>query len=197
MYFASALQALKLKNVGPDSPGFLDGENLEVLLVHDFELIASFLQDLDGKMPHLKTVRFFATNHSDADKFEDFVHDSQYTPIMDFFAKTALHESTTADDSHREFLPRQPPEFAQSPKKAHLRQHPKPGFTAKELLSLADLCPNIEKLGFDIHVLTVKQARSGSLKALAAFPKLRHLRLFFHPDYPVAAAHPLAPNANI
>ncbi|KAI4196954.1 MAG: hypothetical protein LQ350_006207 [Teloschistes chrysophthalmus] len=66
----------------------------------------------------------------------------------------------------------------------YLQLDQQPGFTYAELLRLSSLCPNIEKLGFDIHGMGVEDAHSTYLNALAAFPKLRHLILFFHPIPP-------------
>ncbi|KAL9581472.1 MAG: hypothetical protein Q9212_003875 [Teloschistes hypoglaucus] len=71
----------------------------------------------------------------------------------------------------------------------YLQLDHQPGFTYVELLRLSSLCPNIEKLGFDIHGMGIKDAHSTYLNALAAFARLRHLTLFFHPIYAADDAH--------
>lgn len=180
--------------VRPAARGFVDGKNLEILSIYGFDLITSFLEGFENKLPSLKTVRFFPSKHHGVTgQFEEFVHDSHYTQIMGFFSKTALqeiglhnftqkmpwldmlsvsayslrqltiHTKSSCWESVRTVdpnVPRQPPELINSPNKAHLQVHPKPVLTAAELYRLASLCPNLERLGFDVHAMTVKQAVS-------------------------------------
>lgn len=137
-----------------------------------------FVQDMAGQLPSLKSLKLGPVHIGCgkdlvADKTTEFIMKSPkleklslhgYTGLLDWINITSRHGETLQELTITKYESRDP-------------LNPRPTFSASKIQDLKASCPNLTKLGLDIN-------RDGTwpypiLDALATFPKLRALDLFF------------------
>lgn len=137
-----------------------------------------FVQDMAGQLPSLKSLKLgpvYVGCKKDliASATTDFIMNSPqleklslhgYTDLLDWDKIMSRHGETLRELTIRKYESRDP-------------LNPRPTLSASKIQDLKALCPNLTQLGLDIN-------RNGTwpypiLDALATFPKIRALDLFF------------------
>ncbi|KAI4232428.1 MAG: hypothetical protein LQ349_005026 [Xanthoria aureola] len=184
---------------------FINFNTLRSLRLQKYWVMRAVLKDLAGTTHNLDKIVIARSRRRDM-FCSSFMTDSEYDSMIHFFSTTALENITlrniTQEIAWLTFVGASGSKLRQLSihvdhnlwlyhGSSHVRflydngvvkHNSRLGVTSDELVKLNMLCPNIVRLGFDLHGVSLTAARRGTLDPLLDFHQLRHLRLVFHPD---------------